>query len=264
LTQRWLRIHRDDNVAIVLDPDGVIAPSGEHVPQSNKIALGDFAAGAPVLRYGQVIGFANRSVPAGSWVRNEFVDEPVAPALDELPLATRVPEPLPPLEGYTFEGYRNEDGSVGTRNLLGITTTVQCVAPTVDYAVRRIEAEILPRFPNVNGVVAITHTYGCGVAIDAPGAAVPIRTIANLVRHANLGDDPLIVSLGCEKLQPARLGLPVLQDDGVLRLQDLRGVGVVGWAAVRRKRCILGRDVQSRGWLCGGFAGACGRDRDVF
>ena len=79
------------------------------------------------------------------------------------------PPPLPPLEGYTFEGYRNADGSVGTQNILGITTTVQCVAPTVDYAVRRIQAEILPRFPNVDDVVAITHTYGCGVAIDAPG-----------------------------------------------------------------------------------------------
>ena len=59
----------------------------------------------------------------------------------------------------------------------GIATTVQCVAPTVEYAVRRIRTEILPRFPNVDGVVAITHGYGCGVAIDAPGAAVPIHTL---------------------------------------------------------------------------------------
>ena len=60
---------------------------------------------------------------------------PAAPPLDSLPLATAVPAPLPPLDGYTFEGFRNPDGSVGTRNVLGIATTVQCVAPTVDFAV---------------------------------------------------------------------------------------------------------------------------------
>ena len=60
---------------------------------------------------------------------------------------------------------------MGTRNILGITTTVQCVAPTVDYAVRRIRQEILPRYRNVDEVSAITHPYGCAVAIDAPDAA---------------------------------------------------------------------------------------------
>src|SRR6185436_3023712 len=98
----------------------------------------------------------------------------------------------------------NADGSVGTKNILGITTTVQCVAPTVDYAVRRIRAEILPRYPAVEDVVAITHSYGCGVAIDAPGAAVPIRTLRHISLHPNFAGAPLVVSLGCEKLQPAR------------------------------------------------------------
>ena len=153
---------------------------------------------------------------------------PEAPPLDELPLSTAVPAELPPLEGMTFEGYRNPDGSVGTRNILGITTTVQCVAPTVDYAVARIRAELLPRFPNVDDVVAITHTYGCGVAIDAPGAAVPIRTIRNISRNPNIGGSPLVVSLGCEKLQPARLfssDLPIFEDNSVIRLQDEHGFG---------------------------------------
>src|SRR5207302_6448468 len=105
----------------------------------------------------------------------EMLDEPPAPPLDLLPLATATPQPLPPLDGYTFEGFANRDGSTGTKNILGITTTVQCVAPTVDYAVRRLKAEVLPRFPNVDDIVAITHGYGCGIAIDAPGAAIPIR-----------------------------------------------------------------------------------------
>jgi galactarate dehydratase len=125
----------------------------------------------------------------------------------------------------------------GTKNLLGITTTVQCVAPTVEYAVQRIRAEILPRYPNVDDVVSVTHTYGCGVAIDAPGAAVPIRTLGHISLHSNLGAAPLVVSLGCEKMQPERLfpsGLPILQDDpAVIRLQSERGFAEIVAAILR-------------------------------
>jgi len=234
----YVQVHPADNVAIIVSPDGLTL--AEHIPQSHKVALSPIASGEPVIRYGQVIGHARRDIAQHSWVREELLTLPTAPSLDELPLATATPPPLPPLDGYTFQGYRNADGSTGTRNILGIATTVQCVAPTVDYAVRRIKAEILPRFPGVDDVTAVTHTYGCGVAIDAPGAEIPIRTLRNISLHPNLGSAPLIVSLGCEKLQPARL-LPdhhlipagaglfrVLEADPyVVRLQDFehRGFG---------------------------------------
>lgn len=238
LAYPYVQVHERDNVAIILDPEGAapghVFPTGvtarERIPQSNKIALADLEAGQPVLRYGEVIGHATRGIRIGDWVRPDMLDLPVAPALDQLPLATAVPGPLPPLEGYTFEGYRNADGSVGTRNLLGITTTVQCVAPTVDFAVQRIRAEILPRYANVDDVVSITHTYGCGVAIDAPGAAVPIQTIRHISKHANVAGDPLVVSLGCEKLQPDRLfssDLPVLEPANIIRLQSIGGFGEI-------------------------------------
>ena len=93
--------------------------------------------------------------------------------------------PTQPLDGFTFEGYRNADGTVGTRNILAITTTVQCVAGVVDYALQRIRTELLPRYPNVDDVVALDHTYGCGVAIDAPDAIVPIRTLRNISLNPN-------------------------------------------------------------------------------
>jgi galactarate dehydratase len=234
LLYRSVQVHRRDNVAIIVEPEGV--PKGatldagittrELIPQSHKICLQDLSLGEPVLRYGEVIGHARRAIRAGDWVRNEDLDLPSPPPLESLPLATAVPEALPALEGFTFEGFRNGDGSVGTRNLLGISTTVQCVAPTVNHAVQRIEREILPRFPNVDGVVSVTHTYGCGVAIDAPGAAIPIETLRHISKHANIGADPLIVSLGCEKLQPARLmgsQLPVLDPANIIRLQDHLG-----------------------------------------
>ncbi|MEK7750454.1 MAG: galactarate dehydratase, partial [Acidobacteriota bacterium] len=225
----YVRVHQRDNVAIVANPEGLPAgtsfPCGleltEAVPQAHKLALRDLVPGEAIVRYGEVIGHAQGPIARGSWVREELVSLPPAPALDQLPLATSIPAPLTPLEGYTFEGFGNPDGTVGTRNLLGIATTVQCVAPTVEHAVRRIQAEILPHYPGVDGVVAITHTYGCGVAIDAPGAAIPILTLRNIGLHPNLGGEPLVVSLGCEKLQPSRMqaqGAPRHAD--VIRLQD--------------------------------------------
>jgi galactarate dehydratase len=177
----------------------------DKVPQGHKVAMVDLAADAPVLRYGIPIGYAIKDIPAGSWVHERLLHMPDARELDNLPIATVKPAVQPPLEGYTFEGYRNADGSVGTRNILAITQTVQCVAGVTDFAVQRIKAELLPKFPNVDDVVALEHGYGCGVAIDAPGAEIPIRTLRNISQNPNFGGEVMVVSLGCEKLQPERL-----------------------------------------------------------
>ena len=202
-----------DNVAIVANdgglPAGTNLPSGlifrEHVPQGHKVALVDIPLGDPVIRYGIPIGYATQEILAGSWVSEQLLKIPDALDLHHLPMATVKPEPKATLEGYTFEGYRNPDGSVGTRNILAITTTVQCVSGVVNYAVQRIKNELLPLYPNVDDVVGIEHTYGCGVAIDADGADIPIRTLRNISLNPNFGGEVMIVSLGCEKLQPKRL-----------------------------------------------------------
>ena len=212
-TPLTIRMHERDNVAIVANdgglPAGSVLPSGlvlrDRVPQGHKVALQDIAAGAPVQRYGIPIGFALKDIAAGSWVHERLLKMPAARGLEGLPIATAKAPPLPPLEGYSFEGYRNADGSVGTRNILAITQTVQCVAGVTEFAVQRIKAELLPRFPNVDDVVALEHGYGCGVAIDAPDAVVPIRTLRNISLNPNFGGELMVVSLGCEKLQPERL-----------------------------------------------------------
>ncbi len=212
-TPRTIRMHAHDNVAIVANdgglPAGALLPSGlalrDRVPQGHKVALVDLARGAPVLRYGIPIGLAAADIPAGSWVHERLMTMPDARGLEGLPVATVQPPPSAPLEGYTFEGYRNADGSVGTRNILAITQTVQCVAGVTDFAVQRIKAELLPKYPQVDDVVALDHAYGCGVAIDAPDAVVPIRTLRNISLNPNFGGEVMVVSLGCEKLQPERL-----------------------------------------------------------
>ncbi len=211
-----IRMHELDNVAIVANdgglPAGSVLPSGltlvDKVPQGHKVALVNLAANALVLRYGIPIGCALKDIPAGSWVHERLLKMPDARELVNLPISTVKPAPQPALEGYTFEGYRNADGSVGTRNILAITQTVHCVAGVTDFAVQRIKAELLPRFPNVDDVVALEHSYGCGVAIDAPDAVIPIRTLRNISLNPNFGGEVMVVSLGCEKLQPERLMPP--------------------------------------------------------
>ncbi len=236
---RAIRMHPADNVAIVVNDGGLprstALPDGptlaEGVPQGHKVALVALPAGSEVRRYNVVIGHAAVDIPAGGWVNEQRLVMPAARSLDDLP-APQPPAELPPLEGYTFQGYRNADGSVGTRNLLAITTTVQCVAGVLDVAVERIKKDLLPLYPNVDGVVALEHTYGCGVAIDAPDAIIPIRTVRNLASNPNFGGEVMVLSLGCEKLQPERLlppgSIPISDERAgpdVVCLQDDKHVG---------------------------------------
>ncbi len=236
-----IQMNPKDNVAIVGNNGGLttgtVLPTGlilrDQVPQGHKVALTDIAADTPVFRYGIPIGYALKNISAGSWVHERLLKMPPARELDNLPIATIKPAPLPALEGYTFEGYRNADGSVGTRNILAITTTVQCVSGVVEFAVRRIKVELLPKFPYVDDVVGLEHTYGCGVAIDADGAEIPIRTLRNISLNPNFGGEVMVVSLGCEKLQPERLmpprAIPINDQRGealdVVCLQDDAHVG---------------------------------------
>src|SRR5262249_21110829 len=152
---RVIRMHPGDNVAIVVNdfglPAGAQLLSGpalrEYVPQGHKVALVDIAQGAPVRRCNVVIGYAAQALPRGSWANEQTRWSHTRPALEGLPIATKNAPLAPALEGYTFEGYRNPDGSVGTRNILAITTTVQCVSGVVEHAVGRIRAELLPKYP---------------------------------------------------------------------------------------------------------------------
>src|SRR5499433_1654517 len=120
---RYIKLNARDNVAIVVNDFGLPAGSRfacglelkSFVPQGHKTALSDIAEGAPIVRYGETIGYAASPISAGEWVDEARIRMPDAPSLDTIEIATAVPAPLPPLDGYTFEGYRNADGSVGTK-----------------------------------------------------------------------------------------------------------------------------------------------------
>lgn len=229
-TPHYIQVNPKDNVAIIVNTGGLskgtVFPSGleleENIPQGHKVALKDLNQDEPIIRYGEIIGYALRPILKGSWIDESLVKPPTPAKLDELPIASRVPEIQPPLEGYIFEGYRNEDGSVGIRNILGITTSVQCVSGVLDNAVKRIKEELLPKYPNVDDVVALNHTYGCGVAINAPEAIIPIRTLRNIATNPNFGGEIMVVSLGCEKLLPEKL-IPNIEPANTIVLQEQQG-----------------------------------------
>ena len=203
-----LQIHPKDNVAVAVKPlkKGTVLPGGvrllEDLPQAHKAAMQTIAAGAPVIRYGVVLGHAVKEIPQGSWVREDMLHVADCPSLEGLTWGTHlVPaEELPEPPVRTWMGYRNASGPAGTRNYLGIVTTVQCAAGVVRSVTERIRRELLPKYPNVEGVVAITHAYGCGVAIRAREAGIPIRAIRNIIQHPNFGGEAIVVGLGCEKL----------------------------------------------------------------
>jgi galactarate dehydratase len=243
-----IKTNPNDNVAIVANPSGLKRGSivlgnlvlEEDVPMGHKVALKSLNEGDEVIRYGQVIGFANKFIEKGSWINETNIRLPQPPKLEDIhhcPPAPRggdfVANKTPPIGagglGGKFLGYRNPDGSVGTKNILGITTSVQCVAGITNFIENKIRKELLPLYPNVDDVVAFNHSYGCGIAIDAPAAIIPIRTIKNVAQNPNFGGEIMIIGLGCEKLRPeSLLPSPLTPRGGAFESNETPPLGVGG------------------------------------
>jgi len=225
-----IRAHPLDNVGIVPQLEGLTLGTRlqdgvvlrEAVPMGHKVALREIPLGTAIIRYGETIGLAAQNIQAGEWVDALKMQLPAAPRLEDISIKVRPQPKLGPLEGYTFEGFKNTDGSAGTKNVLAIATSVQCVAGLAQYVEKKIRQELLPRYPNVDDVVALNHSYGCGVAIDAPAAIVPIRTLQNILHNPNFGGEVMVIGLGCEKLRPERLlaGMAASDTQQIFYLQD--------------------------------------------
>lgn len=228
-----IRITDRDNVAIAIHdvPKGTEVMPGvvtaEDIPQAHKIALEELKKGSEVIRYGVCLGTTAQDIPAGGWINEKNLIMAPAPDLDSMEFATNIRTDLPKPKRTTWMGYKNPNGFyAGTRNILGINTTVQCVAGVLNVAIRKIKEEILPKYPNVDDVVAINHPYGCGVAIDAPDAYIPQKIIRNIAMHPNFGGVFMLVGLGCEKFTVDRFceWWPELNNkDNVIILQEHKG-----------------------------------------
>lgn len=228
----YVKIKDQDNVVVVVKDvaagtevmEGLVA--NQDIPQAHKIAICDIPAGQPVIRYGVILGYAINDIKKGDWINEHMLELPESPSVEHMEYGTHIvkTEDLPVPPRTTWMGYRNEHGPAGTRNILGIVTTVQCAAGVLKVAVKRIKEELLPKYPNVDDVVAVTHPYGCGVAINAPLAYIPIRAVTNVIRHPNFGGEIMVVGLGCEKLTYDRVLPPEdITPENVLTLQDYAG-----------------------------------------
>lgn len=226
-----IKLNKEDNVAIAVRPlktgetveEGLIAV--EDIPQAHKIALVDIPKGAEVRRYNTIIGYANEDIKQGRWITQFMLNVPTAPGLNDMPFGTNLVTDLsePPIK--TWMGYKNpKGGPAGTRNILGIMTTVQCATGVLNVAVDRIKKELLPKYPHVDDVVAVNHSYGCGVAINSPEAVKPIRILQNLTHNPNFGGQVMVVGLGCEKLTTEKL-LPPEENkpENIVILQETKG-----------------------------------------
>ncbi len=228
-----VKVNEHDNVAIAirdLTAGEEVAPgvfTREPIPQAHKVTLVDIPKGGKVIRYGVVLGTVFEDSPAGTWINEDSLKLPIPPPLDHMQWGTNVDwnPPTPPIT--TWEGYKSPDGFyAGTRNYLGIQTTVQCVTGVLNVAIEKIRREILPKYPNVDGVVPINHAYGCGVAINATDAYIPQRILRNIARHPNFGGEFMLVSLGCEKFTPQMFCEDRPEDnnpDNVIVLQECHG-----------------------------------------
>lgn len=228
-----IKIKDEDNVAVALKDinKGMIIDEYlvalDNIPQAHKIALKNINEGKEVIRYGVTIGYAKKNIKKGELVKEEMLSLPLPPNLNELEFGKNIIsyESLPEPVLKTWKGYKSPYGGyAGTRNILGIHTTVQCVSGVLDVAIDRIRRELLPKFENVDEVVAINHAYGCGVAINARDAHIPIRALKNIVKHSNFGGVIMAVGLGCEKMT-----FDMLLDEeenipeNIIILQDCKG-----------------------------------------
>lgn len=278
-TSPLIRLHPDDNVLVVRHPLALGQELPEfglrtkaQLPAGHKVAACRIAAGERVRKYNVVIGAATRDIEAGEHVHGHnlaLVDEQRDPGfgLDVRPVAY-----VPEAERASFMGYVREDGRVGTRNFIGILSSVNCSATVINRIAAHFTPERLAAFPNVDGVVAFAQTSGCGMSSPSEHFDLLRRTIAGYARHANLAG-VLIVGLGCERNQVADLvasqGLSpgplmrtfVMQESGGTRATIAAGVAAIEEMlplADRARRQPVSAAHLKVGLECGGSDGFSG------
>ncbi|QYZ71299.1 UxaA family hydrolase [Neotabrizicola shimadae] len=223
-----IRLHDSDNVAIALSDlskgasaGGMTLPGA--VPRGHKIALRAIAKGENIIRYGQIIGQATEDIAAGAHVHSHNLG--MGPHSTDYAIGSES-RPLPPLEPMSFMGYHRPDGSVGTRNYLGILTSVNCSGSVARFIAEAAEKDAeLNAMPGLDGIVPIVHGTGCGMSGTNEGYQTLMRTLKGYARNPNFGGI-LLVGLGCEVMQvPDLVGQGRLRPDGNFRYMTIQGEG---------------------------------------
>lgn len=212
-----IRLNPEDNVLVAVDdlePGGRAADDGvsclDRIPAGHKIAARDIGPDEPVLKYGQIIGFAREPIGRGRHVHTHNVYLKDFSRDYAIGAHTRPTAYLPEVERAVFMGIVRPDGRVATRNYIGILPMVSCAAGVSNLIAAAIGDREQAAFPNVDGVTALGHDLGCGMAGSGEGFDVLQRTLGGYARHPNFAG-VLLVGLGCE----------VNQMDDLMRNTDL-------------------------------------------
>ncbi len=221
-SSHFIRLGDQDNVVVarvdILPQtplgDGDLAAAAR-VPVGHKLSTTAIGKGEPIRKYGQIIGFATEDIAPGEHVHSHNCE--FAAFERDYAFASEVKDTafVPAAEQATFEGYKRSSGRVGTRNYIGILSTVNCSATVSRYiadAFNRTDA--LEKYPNIDGVVSLVHTTGCGMADSGEGFANLQRTLWGFAQHPNFAG-VLMVGLGCEVNQ-----IPFLLDAYGLEIGD--------------------------------------------
>ncbi len=278
----FIRLHPSDDVLIARS-QLVGGTSVESIsvrgliPAGHKVATRAIAIGEPVRRYNQIIGFASKPIAAGEHVHthNLWMGEAKGDFARDYAIGADV-KPAPARREATFMGYRRTDGRVATRNYIGVLSSVNCSATAAraiaDQFSRQNHPQALAAYPNVDGVVALTHGSGCGMDGDGLGLQVLQRTLAGYATHANFCA-VLVVGLGCESNQiNAWLASSDLREGDTLKVFNIQDTGGTrktvdkGVALVREMLPMANRAVREPcsaehitiGLQCGGSDGYSG------
>jgi altronate hydrolase len=198
-----VRLHAADNVVVAAReiPEGTAVggvTARRSIPRGHKVAVAAIAEGEPIRKYNQIIGFATRPIEPGDHVHTHNIEFRAFEREYAVGADVTETQYVPESERATFQGIVRPDGSVATRNYLGILTSVNCSATAAKMIADQFRRPgLLDEFPNVDGVVALTHGTGCGMADDGEGIAVLRRTLAGYAEHPNFAGF-LMLGLGCE------------------------------------------------------------------
>ena len=227
-----IRLDRRDPLAIAkceILPGAVLASDApdlpfklltitQAVPAGHKFALHPLSAGEEVLRYGHRIGAATQAIAPGEWIHSHNLG--VGSLVRDLKSMQVVPRQAPQLapDRCDFMAYLRPNGLCGTRNYIFVVSTVSCSAQTARAIAQTFTPAALAQFPNIDGVVAITHSSGCSYPAGSLSGQYLQRCLANLIDHPNAGGI-IFVGLGCEVNQMAAL---------VEARRSTPGAGVIG------------------------------------
>jgi altronate hydrolase len=235
MAPRTLRLHLADSVVVAIDEieagtvvEGITAI--RRIPKGHKMAIAAVAPGEPVKKFGQIIGFASQQIAPGQWVHEHNVEVRDF-ARDYQVAAGAREEPLLPLgQRATFEGYRRDNGKVGTRNYLAILTSVNCSASVARFIAKEVErSQVLNDFPNVDGVIALVHGTGCGLAAKGEGFDTLKRTQWGYASNPNIAG-VVLVGLGCEVFQIGRMK----QEYGIIENENFRSMTIQDTGGTRK------------------------------